>query len=95
MVNLIDGGATPLLSAAEAQDMGYAACAMPVAATHVVVKALQGFYDDLTKNGDLRDAMHHGVGFLAYTDLVGLPEQRASEQAYLDQARAFVDGMKR
>ena len=95
MVNLIDGGATPLLSAAEFQDMGYAACAMPVAATHTVVKALQAFYRDLLKNGDLRDAMHHGVGFQAYTDLVGLPQQRVMEQAYLDEARAFTERMYR
>ena len=95
MVNLIDGGATPLLSAAEFQDMGYAACAMPVAATHTVVKALQAFYRDLLKNGDLRDAMHHGVGFQAYTDLVGLPQQRVMEQAYLDEARAFTERMDR
>ena len=93
MVNLIDGGATPLLSAAEFQDMGYAACAMPVAATHTVVKALQAFYRDLLKNGDLRDAMHHGIGFQAYTDLVGLPQQRVMEQAYLDEARAFTERM--
>jgi len=91
MVNLIDGGATPLLSASEFQAMGYAACAMPVAATHVVVKALQAFYGELLKNGDLREAMHHGVGFAAYTDLVGLPEQRETEQRYLDQARALAD----
>ena len=95
MVNLIDGGATPLLSAAEFQDMGYAACAMPVAATHTVVKALQAFYCDLLKNGDLRDAMHHGIGFQAYTDLVGLPQQRVMEQAYLDEARALTEGMDR
>jgi len=95
MVNQIDGGATPILSAAEAQDMGYAASAMPVTATHAVMKALQGFYGDLMKNGDLRDAMHHGLGFEAYTDLVGLPQQRAAEQAYLDQARAFAEGMNR
>ena len=95
MVNLIDGGATPLLSAAEYQDMGYAACAMPVTATHAVMKALQTFYGDLLKNSDLREAMHHGVGFHVYTDLVGLPQQRAAEQAYLDQARAFVERMER
>ena len=95
MVNLIDGGATPLLSAAEFQDMGYAACAMPVAATHTIVKALQAFYRDLLKNGDLRDAMHHGIGFQAYTDLVGLPQQRVMEQAYLDEARALTEGMDR
>jgi len=95
MVNLIDGGATPLLSAAEFQDMGYTACAMPVAATHTIVKALQAFYRDLLKNGDLRDAMHHGIGFQAYTDLVGLPQQRVMEQAYLDEARALTEGMDR
>ena len=93
MVNLIDGGATPLLSAAEWQDMGYAACAMPVTATHAVVNVLQAFYGDLMKNGDLREAMHHGVGFHAYTDLVGLPEQREAEQSYLNQARGFAERM--
>ncbi|MGB1161165.1 MAG: isocitrate lyase/PEP mutase family protein [Alphaproteobacteria bacterium] len=94
LVNLIDGGATPLLSAAEFQDMGYAACAIPVAATHTVVKALQGFYGDLLNNGDLRDAMHHGIGFQAYNELVGLPEQRLAEQSYLDQARALTGRVK-
>ena len=93
IVNLIDGGTTPLLSAAECEDIGYAACAMPVAATHTVVKALQAFYCDLLKNGDLSDAMHHGVGFQAYTDLVGLPQQRAAEQAYLEQARVLTERM--
>jgi len=93
MVNLIDGGSTPILSAGEFQAMGYAACAMPVTATHVVVKALQSFYGDLLMHGDLREALHHGVGFSAYTDLVGLPEQRAAEQAYLDQARTAIEGM--
>jgi len=91
IINLIDGGATPLLSAAECEDMGYAGCAMPVAATHTVVKTLQAFYSDLLKNGDLSDAMHHGVGFQAYTDLVGLPQQREAEQTYLDQARALTE----
>lgn len=95
MVNQIDGGVTPILSAKEAQDMGYAASAMPVTATHAVMRALQAFYGDLLTNGDLRDAMHHGVGFETYTDLVGLPEQRAAEQAYLDQARAFAERMNR
>lgn len=95
MVNLIDGGATPLLSASEFQEMGYAACAAPVAATHVVVKALQAFYGDLLRHGDLREAMHHGVGFAAYTDLVGLPAQRAAEQRYLDQARDLAGRMHR
>jgi len=95
IVNLIDGGATPLLSAAECEDIGYAACAMPVAATHTIVKALQAFYRDLLKNGNLSDAMHHGVGFQTYTDLVGLPQLRAAEQAYLDQARAFKERMDR
>ena len=90
VVNLIDGGATPLLSAAECEDLGYAACTMPVAATHVVVKALQKFYRDLLESGDLRDAMQHGVGFQAYTDLVGLPQQREAEQAYMDQANALT-----
>ena len=91
MVNLIEGGLTPLLSAAEFQELGYAACAMPVTATHAIVKAQEAFFSDLLKNGDLREAMHHGVGFQAYTDLVGLPEQRSAEQAYLDQARAQTE----
>lgn len=93
MVNLIDGGVTPLLSAVEYEEMGYAACAMPVAATHTIVKALEAFYSDLLQDGDLREAMHHGIGFQAYTDLVGLPEQRSAEQAYLDQARALLNGV--
>lgn len=90
IVNLIDGGATPILPAAEFQDMGYAACVMPVTSSHVIVKALQGFYNALLKNGDLREAMDHGIGFSAYTDFVGLHQQRETEQAYLDAARSLI-----
>lgn len=90
IINLIDGGATPILTAREFEDMGFAACVMPVTATHVIVQALQTFYGDVLKSGDLRAGMDQGVGFAAYTDLVGLPEQRAHEQAYLDAARALV-----
>ncbi len=82
MGNLIDGGGTPILPAAKFQAMDYAACAMPVTATHVIVKALHAFYADLLANGDLREAMHHGVGFAAYT-----------EQGYLDAARSLASGM--
>lgn len=94
IVNLLDGGATPILSAAEFQELGYAACVMPVTSTHVIVKALQAFYGDLLKNGDLREAMDHGVGFAAYTDFVGLSDQRAAEQGYLEAAAALVGGVE-
>jgi len=90
VVNLIDGGATPVLPASEFESMGYAACVMPVTSTHVIAKALKSFYSDLLKNGNLDEAAHHGIGFSEYTDLVGLPEQRTTEQAYLDVARGLV-----
>lgn len=89
LVNLIDGGATPVLPASEFQAMGYAACVMPVTSTHVIAKALNAFYADLLKNGDLNEAVHHGIGFSEYTELVGLPQQRDKEQAYLEFARDF------
>ncbi|MEM6987858.1 MAG: hypothetical protein AAF499_15130, partial [Pseudomonadota bacterium] len=95
VVNLLDGGATPVLSAAEFQEMGYAACVMPVTSSHVIAKALQAYYSDLLKAGDLRDAMHHSIGFDAFTDFVGLSEQRETEQAYLDSARELAAKVNR
>jgi methylisocitrate lyase len=89
VVNLIEGGATPLLSAAEFEAMGYAVCVMPVTSTHVIAKALQSFYDNLLHHGDLREAEHHSMGFSAYTDLVGLPQQRDAEQFYMDAGLAY------
>jgi len=96
LVNLIDGGATPVLPASEFESLGYAACVMPVTSTHVIAKACKSFYSDLLKNGDLNEAAHHGTGFSEYTDLVGLPEQRTIEQTYIEVARditqKFTDG---
>jgi len=86
VVNLIDGGATPILPASDFEAMGYAACVMPVTSTHVIAKALNAFYSDLLNRGDLDEAAHHAIGFSEYTDLVGLPQQRSSEQAYLEFA---------
>ena len=58
-----------------------------ITSTHVIAQALKTFYGDLLKNGNLSEAAHHSIGFSDYTDLVGLPQQRATKQAYFEAAR--------
>ena len=49
MANMIEGGASPLLTADELQEIGYAVVAYPCSSCYVAVKALQDWAAHLRK----------------------------------------------
>ena len=51
MANMIEGGKSPFLSAAELQDVGYALAAYPCASVFTAVRALQNWAQHLKKHG--------------------------------------------
>lgn len=94
MANMIDFGMTPDLTADELKEIGYAAGCWGLSPIFTAAKAMAGLYAQMKADGTSRGARDRMMTFDAFTDLVGLPEMRQSEQAALDFARALVRSRK-
>ena len=90
LANMVDFGQSPLLTADELQEIGFAAAVWPVASVFTVTKALQVMYGALKRDGASTAAQDGMVDFETYTALVGLPALRDQEESYLQATRDFV-----
>lgn len=93
--NMVDFGESPLMTAQELQEVGYAAAVWPVASVFTVTKALQAMYGALKRDGTTAAAQDGMVDFAAYTELIGLPELRDQEEGYLQATRDFIAGRRK
>ncbi len=93
--NMVDFGDSPLLTAQELQNIGYAAAVWPVASVFTVTKALQAMYATLKRDGTTKGAQDGMVDFAAYTALVGLSELRDQEESYLQFTRNLLTGRRK
>jgi 2-methylisocitrate lyase-like PEP mutase family enzyme len=87
MANMIPGGKTPLLTAKELQDIGYAAVAYPTVNTYVLAKAATDFFNTLYAAGTTVGMEKQMIEFEEFNRLVGLPEIRAAEAKYEGSTR--------
>lgn len=71
MANMIEGGKTPLLAAAELQDLGYSVAAYPCGSTFTAVKALQGWARHLKEQGTSSGALDRMLSFDEYFEFIG------------------------
>lgn len=94
MANMIDFGMTPDLSATELQEIGFAAACWGLSPIFTAARAMADLYAQLKLDGTSRGARDKMMTFDAFTELVGLPEMRESEQADMDFARALVQSQK-
>jgi methylisocitrate lyase len=87
LANNIEAGASPVLPAAELQEIGYAVMTHPVAATYTVARAVRELMQALLRDGTTDAVRDRMVAFDEFNDMVGLDGLRAQEQDYLDFAR--------
>jgi 2-methylisocitrate lyase-like PEP mutase family enzyme len=85
MANLIEGGSTPLLSAAELQDLGYAVVAHPCGSVFTAAKALQEWAAHLRDHGGVAGFEARMLDFGAYNQLVGLDAIRQRQASWQDE----------
>lgn len=83
MANMIEGGRTPLLSAAELQELGYSVAAYPCGSVFSVVKALQGWARHLKEHGTTRGYLEHMLSFDEYFEFIGARAVREREKQFL------------
>jgi methylisocitrate lyase len=82
LANMIDFGRSPLLSARELQEIGFAAAVWPVASVFMVSRALEELYRVLGETGSTVSLHDRMVDFDAYMEIVGLAALRETEARY-------------
>jgi 2,3-dimethylmalate lyase len=80
LANIIPGGKTPVLTAAELQEMGYAAVVWPTAFTYTYAKVATELAASLRRNGTPAPFHDRMIEFDEFNDLLGLPKIRANEK---------------
>jgi len=88
LANNIEAGASPVLSAAELQDIGYAVMTHPVASTYAAARAVRELMEALLRDGTTDAVRGHMVDFAEFNEIVGLGDLRQREQDYLEFARS-------
>jgi 2-methylisocitrate lyase-like PEP mutase family enzyme len=82
MVNMVEGGKTPLLSADQLQQLGFAFVIFPGAIVRALAKAAEEFYGSLRSNGTTAPFRARMFDFDALNELVGTPEMLARGKQY-------------
>jgi methylisocitrate lyase len=79
LANMLPGGRSPSLTAAELQEIGFAAAAYPTSLTYAIATAAQQLLRELRQTGAARTAEERIMHFEEFNALVGLPEIRQRE----------------
>ena len=82
MVNMVEGGKTPILTKEELQNLGFSLICYPTVALFAYVKAVKEILLELNKGGTSKDFPHKLETFKDYTTLVGLPQLQVLEKEY-------------
>jgi methylisocitrate lyase len=90
MANMIEGGRSPFLTAAELQALGYDLVAYPCGSLFSAVKAMQDWARELKHSGTTAALRERMLGFDEYNDFIGLTEIRARQQRLEADALAFA-----
>lgn len=79
MANMVPGGRSPMLTAKELEEIGFACVAHPTALTYTIAKAAGDLLRYLHANGTTAGLEGRMIAFDEFNELVGLPALRARE----------------
>ena len=82
MVNLVEGGKTPLLSVKELEDMGFKVISFSGSAQKMAMKAMQDFFSTLKAEQKLDNLLDRISGLNDRSELLGLPRYYEMESKY-------------
>jgi len=84
MVNLVEGGKTPLLTIQELEEMGFKIVSFSGSPQKIAIRAIQKFLSDFHKTGDIRLYLGDMVSLEERSQILGL-------EAFYDQERKFLN----
>jgi 2-methylisocitrate lyase-like PEP mutase family enzyme len=83
MANMVEGGRTPLFTAQELGEMGYALVIFPTASVYTAAKSMLDLMQELKNKGTTEFCMEKMIPFEEFNRLMGLPEIRGLEKKYV------------
>jgi methylisocitrate lyase len=85
MLNLIEGGRTPLISIREAEALGFKIVVFPLTALYAATKAMMDALSILKKEGSAQSYLDRIVSFQEFAKIVGIDKFRAMEDKYIPE----------
>jgi 2-methylisocitrate lyase-like PEP mutase family enzyme len=82
MANMVEGGKTPLMPAADLQALGFAFVIFPGAIVRALARAAEEFYGSLKANGSTEPFRQRMFDFDALNRLIGTPDMLARGKHY-------------
>lgn len=83
MLNLIEGGKTPLISVKEAEEIGFKLIVFPLITLYSAAKAMLDVLNILKEKGDPHDYIGQLLDFKQFAKIVNVKEIREMEEDYL------------
>jgi 2-methylisocitrate lyase-like PEP mutase family enzyme len=90
MANMVEGGKTPMLSAAKLEELGFALVIFPGGIVRTLAKTAADYYASLAAHGSTQPFRDRMYDFAALNDVIGTPELIALGKRY----EALPDGKK-
>jgi 2-methylisocitrate lyase-like PEP mutase family enzyme len=85
--NMVEGGKTPVLSAAELESMGFALVIFPGGIVRALARMASEYYASLAAGGTSEPFRSHMLDFSGLNELIGTPEMLALGRRYDSLAR--------
>jgi 2-methylisocitrate lyase-like PEP mutase family enzyme len=91
LVNMVEGGRTPLMPAARLGELGFSLVIYPGAMVRVITKAAQDYLAVLNTDGTTANMLDNMLDFSQVMELVGLSTMVADGQRYSDDLKSATD----
>ncbi len=82
LANMVEGGKTPMKTAAELQGLGFSLAIFPGGTVRFLARGLQDYYASLARHGTTAPFNEHMLDFDALNALIGTPEMLALGRKY-------------
>ena len=82
LVNMVEGGKTPILITRELEEMGVKIVIFPIDAQCVAAKAIQELMQELKVTGGIKGFAHRRVTFEEYQSITGFARYKETEKKY-------------
>jgi len=91
LVNMVEGGRTPLMPAGQLGDLGFSLIIYPGAMVRVIAKAATDYLNVLNTDGTTLNMLDNMFDFSQIMELVGLSDMVADGQKYSDDIKSATD----
>jgi methylisocitrate lyase len=82
IANMVEGGRTPILTAAQLQNLGYKIVFWPCTALYAVVRCLTEIYAGLKQDGTTQASWDKMLTFAEFNRFIGIDRYRELERQY-------------